>query len=138
MPARQRRTLRRHWGNAWPFACTPSQAKHRRRRMPKRSLLVIALALTATSFPITEAVAGDVNVGIKIGLPAPPRIVLAAPPPVVVVPNTPVSYVPSVNFNLFVYSGRYYTFYDRSWVQAKNHNRPWGFIAAEQEAQPVG
>ena len=46
--------------------------------MPKRSLLVIALALTVNGFPITEAVAGDVNVGINIGLPAPPRIVLPA------------------------------------------------------------
>jgi len=105
--------------------------------MPKRSLLVIALALTATGFPITEAVAGDVNVGINIGIPAPPKIVLAAPPPVVVVPNTPVSYVPSVNFNLFVYSGRYYTFHDGSWFIAKTHSGPWAFIKPERVPRPV-
>jgi len=105
--------------------------------MPKRSLLVIALALTATGLPITEAVAADVNVGINIGVPAPPRIVLAAPPPVVVVPNTPVSYVPSVNFNLFVYSGRYYTFHDGAWFQATSHSGPWAFIATERVPRPV-
>src|SRR3989442_10635684 len=114
-----------------------SQATHRRRRMPKRSLLVIALALTATGLPITEAVAADVNVGINIGVPAPPRIVLAAPPPVVVVPNTPVSYVPSVNFNLFVYSGRDYTFHDGAWFQATTHSGPWAFIATERAPPPV-
>src|SRR3989454_10444692 len=97
------------------------------------------LAVVATGLPITGAVAGDVNVGVNIGvpMPAPPRIVLPAPPPVVVVPNTPVSYVPSVNFNLFVYSGRYYTFHDGSWFQAKSHSGPWAFIATEHVPRPV-
>ncbi len=71
--------------------------------MSKRRLLAMILAVGATGLPITGAVAGEVNVGINIGVPAPPRIVLPAPPPVVVVPNSPVSYVPSVDFNLFVY-----------------------------------
>jgi hypothetical protein len=106
--------------------------------MAKRSLLIIVLtALAITSLPITEAVAGDVTVGVNIGIPAPPRIVLPAPPPVVVVPHTPVSYVPSVDFNLFVYSGHYYTFHDGSWFHARSHSGPWVFIATERVPRPV-
>ena len=105
--------------------------------MPNRILLAMVLAGVATGLPITGAVAGDVNVGINIGVPAPPKIVLAAPPPVVVVPNTPVSYVPSVNFNLFVYGGQYYTFHDGSWFYAKSHSGPWVFIATERVPRPV-
>jgi hypothetical protein len=95
------------------------------------------LTVVATGLPITGAVAGDVNVGINIGVPAPPKIVLPAPPAVVVVPRTPVSYVPSVNFNLFVYSGRYYTFHDGSWFYAQSHSGPWIFIATERVPRPV-
>jgi len=105
--------------------------------MSKRRLLAIILAVGATGLPITAAVAGDVNVGINIGVPAPPRIVLPAPPPVVVVPNSPVSYVPSVDFNLFVYGGRYYTFRDGAWFYAGSHRSPWTFIATERVPRPV-
>jgi hypothetical protein len=105
--------------------------------VPNRSLRAMVLAVVATGLPITGAIAGDVNVGVNIGVPAPPRIVLPAPPAVVVVPNTPVSYVPSVNFNLFVYSGRYYTFHDGSWFYAKSHSGPWVFIATERVPRPV-
>ena len=105
--------------------------------MPTRRLLAMMLAVAATALPITGAVAGEVNVGVNIGLPAPPKIVLPAPPAVVVVPNTPVSYVPSVNFNLFVYGGQYYTFHDGSWFYAKSHSGPWVFIATERVPRPV-
>jgi len=106
--------------------------------MRTRRLLVIALAV-ATGLSITEAGAGDVNVGVNIGvpLPAPPRIALPAPPRVVVVPNSPVSYAPSVDFNLFVYGGQYYTFHDGSWFIAKTHSGPWAFIKPERVPRPV-
>ena len=73
--------------------------------MAKRGLLITVLSASVLAvLPSTKAAAGDVNVGVHIGIPVPPppRIVLPAPPPVVVVPNTSVSYVPSVDFNLFV------------------------------------
>src|SRR6266550_1748673 len=97
--------------------------------MAKRSLLVVMLA-TITSLPMMEAVAGDVNVWVLFGLMIrrPPRIVLPAPPPVVVVPNTTVSYAPGVDFNLFVYGGRYYTVHDGAWFYATRHSGPWVFI----------
>lgn len=106
--------------------------------MRTRRLLLIALAV-ATGLSITEAVAGDVNVGVHIGVPvpAPPRIALPAPPRVVVVPNSPVSYAPGVDVNLFVYSGHYYTFHDGAWFHARTHSGPWVFIAPERVPRPV-
>jgi len=107
--------------------------------MPRRSSLIVAIALAVTGFPVATALAAQVNVGVNIGIPAPPPppIVLAAPPRVVVVPNSPVSYAPSVDFNLFVYGGRYYTFHDGAWFYASRHSGPWTFIATERVPRPV-
>ena|SRR5437867_4483182 len=107
--------------------------------MAKRSLLITVFAVSAlASVPNTEAVAGDVNVGVHIGIPVPPpKIALPAPPAVVAVPNTTVSYTPSVDFNLFVYGGRYYTFHDGSWFYATRHSGPWVFIPTERVPRPV-
>ncbi|PYM91333.1 MAG: hypothetical protein DME04_19495 [Candidatus Rokuibacteriota bacterium] len=77
------------------------------------------------------------NVGISVGIPAPPPIVMAAPPPVVVVPEATVYYVPNATFNLFVYSGRYYAFHNGAWFYATTHSGPWIFIATEQVPRPV-
>ena len=107
--------------------------------MFNRTLLALIFALVTVGLLTTEAIAGEVNVGINIGVPVPPppRIVLPAPPRVVVVPNSPVSYAPSVEFNLFVYGGHYYTFHDGSWFSAKSHSGPWVFIAPERVPRPV-
>ena len=55
--------------------------------MPKRTSLIIGLAIIATGLSVSTGIAAQVNVGINVGVPAPPPIVLAAPPPVVVVPS---------------------------------------------------
>src|SRR5207249_4512685 len=70
--------------------------------MAKRSLLITVFAVSAlASVPNTEAVAGDVNVGVHIGIPVPPppKIALPAPPAVVAVPNTTVSDRKSTRLN---------------------------------------
>jgi hypothetical protein len=106
--------------------------------MPKRSALITAIALGVSGLAAASALAAQVNVGVNIGVPAPPPpIILAAPPRVVVVPNSPVSYAPSVDFNLFVYGGRYYTFHDGAWFYASRHSGPWTFIATERVPRPV-
>jgi len=108
--------------------------------MPKKSALITAIALVVSGLAVTVALAApQVNVGVNIGIPAPPPppFVLAAPPRVVVVPNSPVSYAPSVDFNLFVYGGRYYTFHDGAWFYASRHSGPWTFIATERVPRPV-
>lgn len=108
--------------------------------MTKRSLLITVLSVSAfAALPSTEAAAGDVNVGVHIGIPVPPppRIILPAPPPVVVVPNTSVSYVPSVDYNLFAYGGRYYIFQDGAWFYATSHRGPWVFVPTARVPRPV-
>jgi hypothetical protein len=82
-----------------------------------------------------EAGGPDVNIGINIGHPPPPPLVLAAPPPLVVVPGSPVYYAPGVNVNFFAYGGRYYTYHDGGWFVARSHRGPWAFVAAPP--QPV-
>ncbi len=108
--------------------------------MPKRISLIIGVALAIGGFSSVAATAGQVNVGVNIGIPGPPpppAIVLPAPPRVVVVPNSPVSYAPSVDFNLFVYGGRYYSFHQGSWFYANRHSGPWTFIPTERVPRPV-
>lgn len=104
--------------------------------MLQRRWLVVMLTLVAIGFPVA-AVAGDVNVGISIGVPAPPPIVMTAPPAVVIVPRTPVYHAPSTSFTLFVYGGRYYTVHSGAWFFAMSHEGPWVFIATEHVPQPV-
>src|SRR5262245_38991723 len=107
--------------------------------MPKSISLIIGVALAIAGFSSVAATAGQVNVGVNIGvpMPPPPAIVLPAPPRVVVVPNSPVSYAPSVDFNLFVYGGRYYSFHEGSWFYASRHSGPWTFMPTERVPRPV-
>ena len=97
--------------------------------MLKTNLFGMLLAVGATGLPITGAVAGDVNVGINIGVPPPPPpIVFAALPQLVVIPGSPVYYAPGASVNFFFHSGRYYTFHDGAWFFATKHHGPWAFI----------
>jgi hypothetical protein len=107
--------------------------------MSGRHLRTILFGLIALALSVTPSVAGDVRVGVNISVPAPPPppILLPAPPRVVVVPNSPVYYAPGVDFNLFVYGGRYYTFHHGSWFYATSHGGPWVFIAPERVPGPV-
>jgi hypothetical protein len=105
--------------------------------MPGKGFLVLSLVTMAMGPAINDAHAGEINIGISVPVPAPPKIVLPAPPRVVVVPNSPVSYAPNVDVNLFVYGGRYYTFHDGEWFHARTHNGPWAFIATNRVPKPV-
>jgi hypothetical protein len=106
--------------------------------MLKTNLFAVLLAVGATGLPITGAVAGDVNVGISIGVPPPPPpIVFAAPPQLVVIPGSPVYYAPGASVNFFFHSGRYYTFHDGAWFFATKHHGPWAFIKPAHVPAPV-
>lgn len=86
----------------------------------RATLIVAALASVA---------AADVTVGINIGLPPPPAIVVPAPPRLVIVPTTPaVRYAPDLDVNFFVYGGRYYTIHDDHWFVARAYNGPWTYV----------
>jgi hypothetical protein len=105
-----------------------------------------------------NADADGINLEINIGTPPPPAVVVATPPavvtapaPVVIVPpprvitppqvvavpSSSVFYAPQANFNLFVYSGRYYSFHQGTWFQATTHNGPWVVIASERVPRAV-
>jgi hypothetical protein len=118
------------------------------------------VGVAAMGLCLSAAVAGDVKIGVNIGVPvppvpvvvapapvvvapgppvvvAPPPIVFAAPPALVVVPGSPVYHVPSANFNVFVFSGRYYSLHEGTWFMAPNHSGPWRMVAAERVPQSV-
>lgn len=127
--------------------------------MRARMLLAGTIGVAATALGVSSAVAGDVKIGVNIGVPAPvvvapappvvvappaaavvvapPPIAFAAPPTLVLVPGSPVYYVPSANLNVFVFGGRYYSFHEGAWFMAPNHSGPWAFVPAGRVPQPV-
>src|SRR5262245_45890539 len=112
------------------------------RRTPDMNWKTVAVsALTVSAAGLLHVMPGqaaEVNVGINIGIPAPPPpVVIATPPQVVLVPGSPVYYAPAVGFNLFVYSGRYYRFHDGHWFIAASHGGPWTFVAPGKVPRPV-
>jgi hypothetical protein len=115
----------------------------------------VATVVAAGLLHVAPAHAGDVSVGVSIGVPvprpapvivAPPQVVVPAPPPpvvsaapprVILVPGSPVYYAPGVDFNLFVYSGRYYRFHEGAWFIAASHRGPWTYVVRERVPQHV-
>ena len=92
----------------------------------------LALA-TALSAPAT----GDVQVGVQIGIPAPPPVFIN-PPPFVVVPTTPaVRYAPDLAASVFLYGGRYYAWHEGSWFVTASAGQPWVFVEPVQVPRPV-
>ena len=63
--------------------------------------------------------------------------VLAAPPSVVLVPGTTVYTAPGMTFNVFVYGGRYYSYYQGSWFVAQRAGTPWTMVALDHVPGPV-
>ncbi len=102
-------------------------------------ILVVAAALGV--IPAQSASATNVNVGVNIGPPPPP--ILVATPRFVVIPGSPVQYAPAVSFNLFIHSGRYYSFHNGVWFHSPRRGGPWAAIAMDRvphvvRAVPVG
>ena len=91
--------------------------------------------LTAVSPP--SASGADVHIGVNIGAPPPPPIVLEAPPPLVAVPGSPVYYAPELPYNVFYYDGHYYTLHDEAWFSAASFSGPWGFVAVAHVPRPI-
>lgn len=127
-----------------------------------RILLLTAIICLA----VVGSVGADgvkIGVGVNIGVPAPPPVIVTAPPPavvvtppvvvappivvtppvvatppqLVVVPGSPVSYAPGVEMNLFSYGGRYYSFHHGGWFVAPKHGGPWAAVAPKRVPQPV-
>jgi len=66
---------------------------------------------------------------------APP--VLVAPPRVVLVPGTQVYTVPTASFNVFVYSGHYYSYHQGQWFHAPRHGAAVAVAAVPAQIRAV-
>jgi hypothetical protein len=100
--------------------------------MKRAGLVVLVLVASWSVIPATPASATNVNVGVTISPPPPPPPVLVATPRFVVIPGSPVQYAPGVSFNLFIHSGRYYSFHNGVWFHSPRRGGPWAIIAMER------
>lgn len=69
--------------------------------------------------------------GITVPAPPPP-VVLATPPHFAVVRGSRVMHAPAVDFNLFAFEGRYYSFHNGAWFHASSHRGPWAITAVDR------
>ena len=90
------------------------------------SRFVVAV-LGAIALSAGIASAGDVN--ISVGWP-PPLIV--EKPRVVVVPETQVYRAPNLDFNVFLFEGRYYSFHNDRWFMSVKIGAPWTPLVIER------
>ena len=97
--------------------------------MRKATLLVMILAASLGAIPAAPASA--TNVTINVAVPPPPPV-LVATPRLVIIPGSPVQYAPGVNFNLFVHSGRYYSFHNGVWFHSPRRGGPWVVLPLER------
>jgi hypothetical protein len=98
----------------------------------RKTTLALVFATGLLAPPPADA---DVNIGITVA--PPPPLVVTAPPPLVVVPGTPVHHAPSLSFNLFVYSGRYYSLHNGVWFVATKPGAQWVVVATDRVPKPV-
>jgi len=106
--------------------------------MTQRLVVAGVLAvLGAGLMPAEPSRAADVHIGIDIGTPPPPPIVLAEPPRLALVPRLPVYYAPSLPYNFFYYDGRYFTYDDGGWSWAVSSRGPWIAIELGRVPQPI-
>ena len=94
--------------------------------MARTYSLFIAAVLTGIALLAGVAAAGDVN--ISVGWP-PPLII--EKPRVVMVPETQVYRAPQLEFNLFVFDGKYYSLHNDRWFMAVRVGAPWTPVIVE-------
>lgn len=99
--------------------------------MGEKSFLVLSLAAG-----LMGPAAAQADVGINGATPAPPPIVVTTPQ-LVVVPGSSVYYAPGVDYNLFVFGGRYYSFHDGVWFYSATGKGKWTVIPNDRVPRPV-
>ncbi len=99
---------------------------------------MVGMGLLAASVTVGPARAGtDVHIGINLGLPSPPGVVIETPPQLVAVPQSPVYYAPQLPYDVFTYADHYYTFRANAWYWAAGYQGPWYQIGVERVPRPV-
>jgi len=99
------------------------------------SLIIATLVLVAVATSAASAAEVNVNVGW------PPPTILKKPT-VVAVPETAVYRAPSLEFNVFVFGGKYYSLHNDRWYVTARVGAPWTpliveHVPAEVRAVPV-
>ena len=111
--------------------------------MSRQKMLALMVTGLCVGMWIGTAAAGDVNV--TIGAPAVvlPPPVITAQPQLVVVPGTGVYRAPQVEFNVFLFGGKYWSHHNDVWFVAPRPGARWTRVAVatvphEVRAVPVG
>ena len=105
--------------------------------MRGRTFFLGVLAWCALGVGVPVPGAAQINIGIHLGTPPPPSLIITAPPQLVVIPGGSVSYAPAVPYNYFVYGGRYYVAHEGAWFVGPAYRGPWTFVAVEQVPRPL-
>lgn len=100
-------------------------------------LLCMGLLVAGALGLVAAPGAAQINIGITVGTPPPPRLVIPVPPQLVVIPQTQVFYAPAAPYNYFFYSGKYYVSHEGAWFVAPAHQGPWTFVAVERVPKPL-
>lgn len=97
--------------------------------MTRQSILALLIAGACAGMWMGTAAAGDVN--INIGAPAVvvPPPVITAQPQLVVVPGTAVYTAPHVDFNVFLFGGKYWSHHNDVWFVAARPGARWTRVA---------
>jgi hypothetical protein len=93
----------------------------------------LLLASLLAAAPVLDAVA-EVRVNVNLG---PPPIVVAEPPEVVMVPGSQVYFVPGVDFDVFFYSGYWWSPRGDRWYRSRAYNGPWRTVSRRIVPPPV-
>ena len=94
-----------------------------------RTWPLFAVAVVVVALLAGVAAAQDVNMSINVGWP-PPLIV--EKPRVVVVPETRVYRAPNLEFNVFMFGGKYYSMHNDHWYVTARVGAPWTPIVYER------
>lgn len=105
--------------------------------MRRRIVGMTALAALAAGLAAAAPGLADVQIGINIGVPPAPPVVVAEPPRLTAVPGLPVYWAPSLPYNFFYFSGRYYTYTEDAWFWSASVHGPWGAISVGRVPRPV-
>lgn len=110
--------------------------------MSRQKMLALLTAGLSVAMSLGTAAAGDVNINLgapSIVLPPP---VITAQPHVVAVPGSAVYTAPQVDFNVFLFGGKYWSHHNDVWFVAARPGARWTRVAVttvphEVRAVPV-
>jgi hypothetical protein len=93
------------------------------------SVFLFFLGMGSLLLP-AEGISGnvDLHIGIGIGGPALPAVVIPAPPAVYPIPGSYAYFAPDAGFQLFFSSGYWYRPYNGYWYRAAYYNGPWYYL----------